>query len=126
MRRTLASFPGGSASGPSGLQPLHLKETLAPGLKDEVLRLMADVVNLLLRGEAPEQVQAWLCGASLVAFPEPSRDLRPIAVGETWRRLAGKALATVVAEQAREHLEPLQLGVGSRVGAEATEHVVRQ
>lgn len=34
-----------------------------------------------------------LSGASLVALPKPSGDLRPIVVGETWRRLTAKLLS---------------------------------
>ena len=126
VQKALSSFPRGSGAGPSGLRPLHLKEALAPGLRDEVLRHMTAVVNLMVRGEVPEQVQGWLCGASLVALPKPSGDLRPVAVGETWRRLAGKALAAACAEETRAYLEPVQLGVGSRGGAEGIVHVVRQ
>jgi hypothetical protein len=86
---TLVSKP---LAGPSGLRPQHLKDALVPGLRDEVLRHMAHVVNLLGRGEAPADVQPWLCGASLVALPKEGGDLRPVAVGDTLRRLVGKAL----------------------------------
>ena len=37
VQKALSSFPRGSGAGPSGLRPLHLKEALAPGLRDEVL-----------------------------------------------------------------------------------------
>ena len=124
--KALKAFPRGSAPGPTGLRPQHLKDALAPGLRDEVLRQTTKLVNLMARGEAPPDVQQWLCGASLVAIPKPSMDLRPVAVGETWRRLTAKTLAAAIAPGLREHLEPIQVGVGTSGGAEAIVHTVRQ
>ena len=49
-----------------------------------------------------------------------------MAVGETWRRLVGKALSGAVIEELRLLLEPTQLGVGTRGGAEALVHTTRQ
>ncbi len=64
--------------------------------------------------------------ASLAALPKDDGDLRPIAVGEVFRRLASKCLASVSRESARSLLEPSQLGVGSRRACEAIVHVVRK
>ena len=124
--KALASFPRLSAAGPTGLRAQHVKEALAPGVRDELLRHVTDLVNILARGQAPLEAQSWLCGASLVALPKPGGDLRPIAVGETWRRLTSKVLATGTAGEMRGFLEPVQVGVGTRGGAEATVHVARQ
>ena len=126
VSKALRTFSRGSGCGPSGLRPQHLKEALVPGLRDEIERHMMAVVNLLSRGLAPTAVHPWLCGASLVALPKPCGGLRPIAVGETWRRLVGKTLAATIAEPIRAHLEPVQVGVGSKGGAEAIIHVARQ
>ena len=38
----------------------------------------------------------------------------------------GKLLAKADAETVREYLEPLQVGVGTKLGAESVVHVVRQ
>ena len=67
--KVLRAFPRGSAPGPTGLRPQHLKDALAPGLRDEVLRdevlrQTTKLVNLMARGEAPSDVQQWLRGAS--------------------------------------------------------------
>ena len=126
VQKALSSFSRGSGAGPSGLRPQHLKDAMVPGLRDELSRHMVEVVNLMARGQPPPQVQHWLCGASLAALPKASGDLRPVAVGETWRRLAGKALAHEVAPELRNYLEPVQLGVGTPGGCEAVVHVVRQ
>jgi hypothetical protein len=84
------------------------------------------VVILLAKGRAPQVVQPWLCGASLVAVPKPKGGLRPVAVGETWRRLVSKVLASSVAEEVRDDLEPVQVGAGVRGGCEAVVHATRQ
>ena len=122
----IKSFNRGSGAGPSGLRPQHLKDALVAGWRDELLRQATLLVNLLLSGEASPDVQPWLCGAALTALPKPSGDLRPVAVGETWRRLASKVGAKVATAELRPCLEPLQLGVGSKGGCEAVVHVARQ
>ena len=81
VANALSSFSRGSAGGSSGLRPQHLKEAVVLGLRDEVLRHLADVVNLTASGGAPPEIQEWLCGASLTALPKSSGDLRPVAVG---------------------------------------------
>ena len=126
VAKALSSFARGAAAGPSGLRPQHLKEALEPGLRDEVLRHLVEVVNLLARGRAPAEVRTWLCGASLVALPKPFGDLRPIAVGETWHRLVSEVLAATIKAEVTDYLEPIQVGVGTRGGAEAVVHVARQ
>lgn len=58
---------------------------------------------------------------------QPSGDHRPVACG--WGSLAPLNRETVAATYAsrfRAHLEPLQLGVGTRLGCEAMVHVARQ
>ena len=52
--------------------------------------------------------------------------MRPIAVGETLRRLAAKCLCVAAREAAHSHLCPLQVGVAVPLGSEATVHTVRQ
>ena len=95
-------------------------------MADEVLRQLARFVHLLARGDGSESSRVWLCGGSLAALKKPDGGLRPIAIGETWRRLVGKVLAQTIIEDVREYLEPLQVGVGTQGGAEAVVHVVRQ
>eukprot|EP00969_Alexandrium_andersonii_P044236 1940999-Alexandrium_andersonii.AAC.1 len=74
----------------------------------------------MAHGRAPSEMQEWLCGASPAALPKPAGRRRPVAAGETRRRLAGKALALAAGRDLRAHLEPLQLGAGTPGGAEPT------
>lgn len=125
VKKVLRSFPKGSAGGLVGLKPQHLKDAMTPGSDDEVGRLLAIVLSMLARGDIPAEVRPLICGASLVALPKRDGGLRPIAVGDTLRRLVGKCLAHSVKEQAQARLEPTQVGVGTPGGAEAVIHVVR-
>ncbi len=126
VRKAVRGFARGSAAGPTGLRPQHLKDALIAGLEDEIVRHLAQITTLLARGRAPSSIAPWLCGAKLAALEKPQGGHRPVAVGETWRRLTAKVLADNVGEELRAHLEPLQLGVGSQLACEAIVHVVRQ
>ena len=126
VEEALRSFGRGSGAGPSGLRPQHLKDALVPGWSDEVIRQLTAVTSLLLQGSACSEAQQWICGASLMALPKPTGDHRPVAVGETLRRLTSKVAAKAIAPQLRTHLEPVQLGVGSKNGCEAIVHTARQ
>jgi hypothetical protein len=119
------SFRRGSAAGPSGLRGDHLREALGSAHGDEVAAHLAEVVQLLVRGDAPLEIAPHMAGAALHALPKPGGDVRPIAVGETLRRLASKCLCQAVREPAQRWLSPLQLGVAVSLGAEAAVHTAR-
>ena len=51
---------------------------------------------------------------------------RPIAAGETFRRITSKVAVELISDQARTILEPIQLGVKTPNGCEATIHTTRQ
>ena len=62
-------------------------------------------------GPFSESIQPYVCGASIMALRKPNGSLRPIAIGETIRRLTSKVAVDLITEWAREIFEPLQLGV---------------
>lgn len=82
---------------------------------DEVVAHLTAVCQLLARGEAPASLAPQLAGASLHALPKPSGGVRPIAVGESLRRLVGKLLRQAVKTDVRSGLWPLQIGVAALV-----------
>ncbi|CAL1154289.1 unnamed protein product [Cladocopium goreaui] len=114
--RAVRSFSRASAPGPSGLRADHLQETLSTAHGDEVASHLVALCQLLARGE-PALVAPHLAGARLHALPKKQGGVRPIAVGETLRRLVSKALCQAVREDAVNHFCPLQVGVGARMGA---------
>ena len=62
----------------------------------------------------------------MVALSKKGGGVRPIAVGNVWRRLASKCAISSVLDQIKPMLYPLQLGVGVHGGAEAAIHSVRR
>ena len=126
VRKALFSFPSTSGAGRSGLRPSHVRDALRPASSDMLLRLLSEVVCLMLQGEVPEAVRPSVCGASIMTLRKPNGSLRPIAVGETIRRLASKIAVDLISERARVVLEPLQLAVKTPNGCEAFFHTARQ
>ena len=127
MEKEVRAFPHGSAPGPTGMRPQHLKDALtSQAHRDEVADQLRNLVNLLARGQAPSSVAELFAGASLVALAKKDGGLRPVAVGETLRRLVGKCLCAEVKEAARARLLPLQIGVAVPGGVEAAVHASRQ
>ena len=121
------SFRRGSASGPTGLRGDHLREALSSaGHADEVAAHLTAVTHILVRGEAPSELAPHLAGANLYALPKGSGDVRPIAVGEVFRRLAAKCLCASLREAAHQALWPLQVGVATKLGADTAVHTARQ
>ena len=126
--KAIQSFPGGSAGGSDLLLPQHLKDLTSkvcgePG--SHFLSSIARLCNKMLRGEISEQMLPFLYGASLIAFSKPSGGVRPIAIGNTLRRLTAKAAAFAAKDIMKAKLYPHQLGVAVPSGAEAVVHTAR-
>ena len=135
LRKLIFSFPKESAAGPSGLRPDHLKILVGemPGDSGEGLLLEIDrfVRECLTRPMAAECAEI-ICSArltplrkvkeqeeisdpfgNLIRVIEGCEDTRPIAAGETLRRLAGKVLMRHhTVKQAIQELHPPQVGGG--------------
>ena len=62
------SFPAGSAGGPDGITPQHLKDILATVTDDRLLNQLVQFENLLLNGGLPQQINEIIFGASLIAL----------------------------------------------------------
>ena len=125
VARCLRAFPSDTAPGPTGLRVQQLKDACVAGGTEAFLAQLAAVVQLLAHGRAPACVSPVLGGAGLVALPKPTGGVRPIAVGEILRRLTGKCLMSVVREDARQLLWPVQVGVAVPNGSEIAIHTVR-
>ena len=126
IKKVVLSFPRGSAGGPSGLRPQHLRDAFAHGWEHELTRQLGDFCNKLLKGHVIAEFKPWFFGAKLAALPKPDDTLRPIAVGDTLRRLTSKLALEDTASDLRAYLEPIQVGVGSRFGCERIVHTARQ
>ena len=121
----LAKFPRGSAGGLSGLTADTLRGPAGPdnsSLLEALGRLCSDFAWNRL---APD-VSSFLAGARLLALGKPAGGVRPIAIGDTIRRLTAKLLVVRYQRAAVEaRLLPLQVGVGLPGGAELIIHKAR-
>jgi len=111
-----------SGGGPCGPNPPHLQQALCPALRDEVRDHVTSLVQLLAAGQAPVELAPSLAGATLAALPKKDGDVRPRAVGETWRRLVSKCLCKAAQDEASRYLFPLQIGVAFPLGTEGGVH----
>ena len=127
VKKAIQSFPNGSAAGPDGLRPQHLKDLLV-GANDDNPLLMAvtDLINLMLAGGTPTSVRGIIFGANLLAIVKKTGGIRPIAVGYVWRRLAAKVACNHAMGASAAMLAPRQLGFGVSGGAEAAVRAARR
>ena len=112
--RAITSFPPGSAGGPSGLRPIHLSECcrkMGPG--SPLVQAIGAFAKVAVTSAFPASVRDVLCASALIPLGKKDGGVRPIAVGDTLRRVVGKCLLhseAVVMEMAC--LRPRQCGVG--------------
>lgn len=127
VEKCIRSFHRLSSGGPSGLKHIHLKNCLATEHCDEVLERCCALLNMLAKGEAPATLAPFLVGANLTALPKKGDGIRPVAVGEVWRRLTAKYLSNSFKEQASSFFPPpLQIGVAQPLGTEVGLETARQ
>lgn len=120
------SFPTASAGGCIGLKPQHLKEVTACTAITHtctyVVAQLTRVVNMLAAGAVAEAIMDVIAGAPLYALAKKAGGIRPVAVGETLRRIVSKCCMRVCRQPAAEELSPSQLAVGVPGGTEALIH----
>ena len=110
----VSDFPQGSPSGPSGLRPSCLYDLLKRGpYVSSLVSALGAFVAECAHGLLPQDLAPYLGAATLIPLRKPDGGVRPIAIGETLRRLVGKALLNTgpLLGQLR-NLAPLQCGVG--------------
>ena len=93
VHKALMSFPNGSIAGLDGISPQILKDLTAKSNRQtglNFLRALTNLVNVILEGKVPFELRPYFFGAKLIALKKPDGGLRPIAVGNTFRRLSAK------------------------------------
>ncbi|XP_055330571.1 uncharacterized protein LOC129582962 isoform X1 [Paramacrobiotus metropolitanus] len=120
-------MPAGSAGGFMGMKPQHVKDMLErrDAIEGELCVAMTSLLDVIVNGKVPVDVRPFLFGANLVALKKPTGGIRPIAVGEVLRRLASKIISARCQEEMGRKLRPVQLGYGTKGGAEAAVHAAR-
>jgi len=92
------SFPSGSAGGLDGLRPQYLKYMLCTqngAAGAQLLKSVTELVNAMLSGAIPLEMCPILFGANPSALKKKDGGIRPIAIGNVFRRLASKLCNTM-------------------------------
>ena len=124
----IRSFPNGSSGGMDGLRPQHLKDMTGPGTGgagSALLDVLCSLGNLMLDGRVPDEVTPLLYGASLCALSKKDGGARPIAVGNTIRRVVAKCCVRICRDSSVGLVGPHQFGFGSPNGCEIAAHASR-
>ena len=127
--KAICSFPCGSAGGPDGLRPQHLKDLTCESAErggKELVRALSAFILHVLEGNTPVSVRPFFFGATLIALRKKDGGVRPIAVGQTLRRLVGKCAGLRIVQSMGAVLAPYQLGYGIPLGCEAAAHAARR
>ena len=113
-RKAIFSFPPGSAPGPSGLRPGHIKACVKrEGTDSELEAAITQMAKKAAYGYLPLGLAPVLCASSLIPLNKKDEGIRPIAVGDTLRRTIGKILLNnPVIRKEVQSLQPRQCGVG--------------
>lgn len=122
------SFPNGSGSGIDGILPQHLKDLTLPLTGDAGVRLLKAITafsNFMLSGKVQSDFIKIMYGASLCALNKQESGVRPIAVGNTFRRLTSKLACASVRPNMAAKFAPRQVGFGIGGGCEAAAHATR-
>ena len=118
--RAVMSFAPGSAGVTTCLRPHHVKDCLSDKLGQDASNLksvLTEFVNLLLSKKFPDRKKTLIVGANLSALNKPNGGLRPIAVGDTLRRVAGKCAASIASSKFKSYFASL-FKLGSTPGEE--------
>ena len=125
MESSLRSFPKDTACGADGLRAKHMIDML-DGAKESRRKLLLKAftahAQVLVCGDLAHEASIYLGSAPIIPLKKPKGGIRPIAVGEIWRRLVSKICMKEVREKAVSVLQPYQVGVATPNGAEAILH----
>ena len=126
--RSLRLFSGGCCGGIDRLRPAHLVDLVAVSTTEAGLHLRRSITNLtnkILRGDVSDYAVKLLFSSNLTALKKKDGGIRPVSVGNVFRRLAAKVGCYAVSRAVSHELLPIQLGVSVKGGAEAAVSAVR-
>ena len=118
----LKNCPNGSSCGFNGWRFEHLKLLLD---SDYTTSHLHSLCNSYLSGSVPDVVATTLAGAKLIALQKNVNDVRPIAVGDSFRRLTAKLACHQLKKKISTFLAPHQYGVSTPGGAELMTHLIQ-
>ena len=117
-----------SAAGPDKIVPQIFKDLVSKsngsaGLN--FLKSLTKLINLIGDGKIPEPLRPSFFGAKLIALIKIDGGLRPIAIGNTLRRIASKCAGSKALSERQNFFGNVQVGCGTKRGAEIAVHSFR-
>ena len=128
VAKAIISFPFGSSGGPRLLVPSCTKDLIAKSngpIGNEFLQKLTSVLNIVLEGKIPVGLRPFFFGAKLIGLRKKDGGVRPIAVGNTLRRICSKCVSCFATDQRRIDFHGAQFDCGTSRGAEIAAHVFR-
>lgn len=116
VQRAVKSFHVKTAAGPSGIPPGILRRIIQDESEEHLSNKLVRVLNLILNGTIPDIAAEGLRDARLIALTKKQGGYRPIAIGNTLRRLAARIATSQLKRSIQAYLEPVQFGVGTTDG----------
>ena len=123
---SIRSFRSGCSPGALQIRVEFLREISDSDPSGGFVKNFVAALNVLQRGVAPPCVRASFAGAALSALEKKDGGTRPIAAGESLRRIIGKVLCARVKGKASTFFAPLQFGVACSHGTERVVHRARK
>ena len=108
-------LPRGSSAGPSGWRYEDIQALSNSLITSDHLHA---VCAAIASGSLPISIRSLLSSSRLIALPKANGDVRPIAIGETWRRVTARAICFQKRKEFADYFTPLQHGVSVEGGAE--------
>lgn len=127
-RKSIYGFATGSSGGMDGIKPQHLKDMVGKETGEhgeKVLESVCSFSDYCLNGKVSAYVTQFLYGAALCGLNKKDNSIRPIAIGNTLRRMVSRIASSRIVECTGTELRPKQLGFGTRGGCEAGVHAAR-
>ena len=122
MFNSIKKSPRGSGCGPSGWRYEHLKVTASDTVSAEQLHF---AFSCIANGSVPVSIARLLSSARLIALPKASGDVRPIAIGEVFRRVTAKCICAQMKSEFSNFFSPLQHGVSTEGGTDLLLHHIQ-
>ena len=126
VKQAIQSFPKGTAAGRDGFRAQYFCDMLnGPSSHDveNFINYLTTAINNSLAGKDLEEPALQRKSANLFPLNAKS-DIRPIAIGEIYRRLVSKLAVRTTRNLFEPYLYPLQVGVGTRNGVEGIIHSI--
>ena len=125
IRDTVLKMDG--AAGPSGLDAASWKRlcTSFKGASTDLCESLAATARRICTNYVDPSGLSAFVACRLVAL-DKCPGVRPIGIGETARRLVGRAIARVLSDDIQAAAGPLQLCAGHQSGCESAVHAMRQ